>query len=197
MLKRLFDVSIAASALLALLPLMIVIAVVVRLNSPGSPLFRQARVSRGGRLFEILKFRTMAVTDGSGAQITVGNDPRITSVGAVLRRTKLDELPQLINVLKGDMSLVGPRPEVPRYVAMYPPELRDIVLSVRPGITDIASLEFRRESELLGAATDPERVYVEEIMPRKLALYARYVRERSFIGDLRIMLRTLRAIVTD
>jgi len=131
-----------------------------------------------------------------GPQITIGADARITRAGQFLRRSKLDELPQLIDVLLGRMSFVGPRPEVPRYVAIYPPQLRDKVLSVRPGITDMASLQFRNESELLAAAADPERTYIEQILPRKLDLYVRYVRGRTLLGDMRIVLRTVRKVVT-
>jgi len=193
MAKRLFDVVAAAIALVLLSPLMLVILVAIRIDSPGPALFRQVRVARGGRPFEMLKFRSMRA-DAGGALITTARDSRITRVGAFARRSKLDELPQLFNVLKGDMSLVGPRPEVPRYVALYPPELRDLVLSVRPGITDEASIEFRNESELLGAAQDPEYCYITEILPRKLELYAEYARHHSLAGDLRIIARTVAAL---
>jgi lipopolysaccharide/colanic/teichoic acid biosynthesis glycosyltransferase len=132
--------------------------------------------------------------DNAGLQITVGVDPRITRAGRVLRAAKLDELPQLWDVLRGAMSLVGPRPEVPRYVALYPPKLREIVLSVRPGITDPASLSFRNESELLAAAADPEREYVEVVMPTKLRLAAAYVRRATLRSDLRVILATLGAL---
>jgi lipopolysaccharide/colanic/teichoic acid biosynthesis glycosyltransferase len=173
---------------------MLGIAIAVRLESRGPVLFRQMRVGRGGRPFEILKFRSMRIPAGRdpvGREITVSGDARITRVGAVLRQSKLDELPQLINVLKGEMSLVGPRPEVPRYVAMYPSAARAEILSVRPGITDEAAIEFRNESEILGSSEDPERTYVEEILPRKVSRYLCYVRYRSFPGDLLILARTL------
>ena len=196
MAKRLLDLTVAAVGLVLLLPLMLSIALVVRLDSAGPSLFRQTRVARGGRLFEILKFRTMtAATTPNGPLITVFGDTRITRVGAFLRRSKLDELPQLINVLKGDMSLVGPRPEVPRYVALYPAEIREIVLSVRPGITDEAAIEFSDESALLASATDPERAYVQEILPRKLQRYVQYARHHSVAGDVHIIARTLRRLV--
>jgi lipopolysaccharide/colanic/teichoic acid biosynthesis glycosyltransferase len=192
MAKRLFDVLVSAGALLILGPIMLGLALAVRLDSAGPAIFRQTRVARGGRLFQMLKFRSMAGSVSATAPlITVGADPRITRVGAFLRRTKLDELPQLLNVLKGDMSLVGPRPEVPRYVAFYPPQLRELVLSVRPGITDEASIEFARESELLAGCAEPERHYVEEVLPRKLDIYARYARHHTLAGDLRILMRTL------
>jgi lipopolysaccharide/colanic/teichoic acid biosynthesis glycosyltransferase len=196
--KRLVDVVAAVFGLLLVAPLLMLIAVAVRIDSEGPALFRQTRVGRDGRTFQILKFRSMYLArhtrDGT-AQITVATDPRITRLGALLRRTKLDELPQLINVLRGDMSLVGPRPEVPRYVAMYPPDARAEILSVRPGITDEAAIEFRDESEILGRSEDPERTYIEEILPRKIRLYQNYVRHRSLLGDLGIVLRTLRRIV--
>lgn len=188
--KRLLDLAVAALGLLILSPLMLLIAATVRVDSRGPALFRQVRVGRGSRTFKLLKFRTMQAAS-AGPLITAAGDRRVTRVGGFLRRSKLDELPQLFNVLAGDMSLVGPRPEVPRYVEMYPPELRSLVLSVRPGITDEASIEFRDESALLAGASDVEKVYVSEILPRKLELYARYVRNHSIRGDLRILLRTI------
>jgi lipopolysaccharide/colanic/teichoic acid biosynthesis glycosyltransferase len=196
MAKRLLDLTVAAVGLVLLLPLMVGIALAVKLDSAGPSLFRQTRVARGGRLFEILKFRTMtAATTPNGPLITVSGDKRITRVGAFLRRSKLDELPQLINVLKGDMSLVGPRPGVPKYVALYPAEIREIVLSVRPGITDEAAIEFSDESTLLASAADPERAYVQDILPRKLQHYAQYARHHTVAGDVRIIARTLRRLV--
>jgi lipopolysaccharide/colanic/teichoic acid biosynthesis glycosyltransferase len=192
--KRLLDVILAMIGLIALAPVMIVVAVAVRFGSPGPALFRQVRVGRGGRPFEILKFRSMAVaSDRStvGPAITASTDSRITRVGAFLRRTKLDELPQLVNVLRGEMSLVGPRPEVPRYVAMYPADARREILSVRPGITDEAAIEFRDEGDLLANSADPERTYVEDILPRKVRHYLEYVRTRSLPGDFAILVRTL------
>ena len=194
--KRLFDLLLSASALLILSPLLLAAGIAVRLDSAGPAVFRQVRVGRGGRPFRILKFRTMATAQGPDMPLlTAAGDARVTRVGALLRRSKLDELPQLLNVLWGDMSLVGPRPEVPTYVALYPPQLRDLILSVRPGITDEASIEFRNESDLLAGAADPEKRYLEEILPHKLEIYARYARERSFGGDLRILLRTIGRVV--
>lgn len=196
MLKRALDLVTALLGLVLLSPVMLVIAAAVRLDSPGPAFFRQQRVARGGRIFEILKFRSMRdLPAGSGKLITVEHDSRITMVGAFLRRTKLDELPQLINVLKGDMSLVGPRPEVSKYVDLYPAEIRALVLSVRPGITDEASIEFRNESALLASAVDPESCYITEILPRKLEIYARYAQKHTLLGDLRILARTLLAVV--
>ena len=196
MLKRCLDLLLAGLGLLLLAPLFALIALAIKFDSAGPVFFRQERVGRFGKRFRIHKFRTMqhAPVD-AGAQLTVGADARITRVGALLRNTKLDELPQLIDVLLGAMSLVGPRPEVPRYVALYPAALRDKVLSVRPGITDPASIEFRDEAAQLAHAADPEREYVESILPRKLALASRYVLTRNFSGDLRLILRTLKALV--
>lgn len=195
MAKRAFDLILAFLGLVLLSPLLAAVALAIKIDSPGPVFFRQQRVGRGGVPFRIHKFRTMRHDPhGVGPQITVGADARITRVGAFLRRTKLDELPQLVDVLQGSMSLVGPRPEVPRYVALYPAELRDIVLSVRPGITDLASIEFRDEAALLARATDPEREYVEVVMPRKLALAVRYVRATSLGLDVTILWRTLRLL---
>ena len=195
MLKRAFDLVFASAGLLLLAPLFAVLALWIKLDSPGPVFFRQQRVGRFGALFHIHKFRSMCDDAPlAGPQLTVGADPRITRAGHVLRRTKLDELPQLIDVLAGTMSLVGPRPEVPRYVAMYPADLRDKVLSVRPGITDPASIEYHDESTLLARAADPERVYIEQIMPAKLRFAARYVEQMSVLNDVRLILVTLRRL---
>jgi lipopolysaccharide/colanic/teichoic acid biosynthesis glycosyltransferase len=187
--KRCFDVLCAGLGLLLLAPLLLLIALWVRLDSPGPALFRQTRVGRFGVPFTIHKFRTMRVEPG--AAITVGADPRITRAGRVLRASKLDELPQLWDVLRGAMSLVGPRPELPRYVELYPAALRERVLSVRPGVTDPASLAFSHEAELLAAASDPEREYREVILPAKLRLSADYAASASLATDLMLILRTL------
>ena len=196
MAKRLFDIAFALLALLLLGPLLLLVALWVRLDSPGPVFFRQQRVGRGGQLFDIVKFRTMRTgAEAMGPQITVGQDTRITHAGAWLRRSKVDELPQFINVLRGDMSVVGPRPEVPRYVAQYPADVRQAVLSVRPGITDLASIEFRDESALLAQSQDPERTYVEQILPAKLRHAQEYVRTRSLWLDLRIIARTVLAVL--
>ena len=196
MAKRLFDIAFALLALLLLGPLLLVVALWVRLDSPGPVFFRQQRVGRGGQLFDIVKFRTMRTgAEAMGPQITVGQDTRITRAGAWLRRSKVDELPQFINVLRGDMSVVGPRPEVPRYVAQYPADVRQAVLSVRPGITDLASIEFREESALLARSQDPERTYVEQILPAKLRHAQQYVRTHSLWLDLRIIARTVLAVL--
>lgn len=192
--KRLFDIAAALAGLLLLAPLFAAIALWIRLDSPGPVFFRQQRVGRHGKPFLIFKFRTMRAAPAEALQLTVGRDARITGAGHFLRHYKLDELPQLINVLCGSMSLVGPRPEVPRYVECYPSELRAIVLSVAPGITDWASILYREENAILGRAADPERAYREIILPAKLDYYVRYVRERSFWTDLRIIFSTLAAI---
>lgn len=194
--KRLFDLLIAGTGLLLLAPLLLVIALAIRLDSRGPALFRQQRVGRHGRAFRIHKFRTMvAEAPERGLGLTVGDDPRITRVGRLLRGKRLDELPQLIDVIRGDMSLVGPRPELPRYVAHYPPALRDKILGVRPGITDLASIRFRDEGELLAAAPDPERTYIEQVLPEKLRLAALYVDSATLAGDARLILRTLAVLL--
>ncbi|MES2150735.1 MAG: sugar transferase [Pseudomonadota bacterium] len=193
--KRLFDLAAAALGLAVLAPLLLAIACWIKLDSPGPVLFRQQRVGRHGILFTIFKFRTMRADAEPARQLTVGQDERITRAGTCLRHHKLDELPQLWNVLEGSMSLVGPRPEVPRYVASYPPALRSVVLSVAPGITDWASIHFKEENAILGRASDPERAYLDTILPIKLEYYVRYVRERSFRTDLRIIVHTLAALL--
>lgn len=196
MAKRLFDLLLSSIGLLLLAPLLLLIAALVKLDSPGPVMFRQERVGRFGQPFLIHKFRTMRHEPaGQGLQITVGADRRITRVGGFLRASKLDELPQLLDVWLGDMSLVGPRPEVPRYVAHYPADLREKVLSVRPGITDIASIEYRDESAVLARATDPERAYIDEVLPHKLTLAARYVERSSLWLDVWLIWRTVVAIV--
>ena len=189
-LKRLFDVAASAAGLLLLAPLLLAIAVWIRLDSPGPVFFRQERVGLRGQPFRIFKFRSMRA-DNAGPQITVGADARITRSGRFIRAYKLDELPQLLNVLLGDMSIVGPRPEVPSYVALYPATVRVEVLSVRPGMTDWASVQYRSESALLAQSPDPERTYVETVLPAKLALCQQYVRERSLLLDLKIIAMTL------
>jgi lipopolysaccharide/colanic/teichoic acid biosynthesis glycosyltransferase len=190
--KRMFDLAGATIALLLASPLMLLAALAIKLDSPGPVFFRQERVGRGGKSFEVHKFRTMVADAPSrGPALTVGDDARITRVGRWLRHSKLDELPQLLDVLAGDMSLVGPRPEVPRYVALYPADLRDKVLSLKPGITDPVSLEFADESALLARAADPEREYVEVILPRKLCASAAYAERATLATDLSVLLRTL------
>lgn len=193
MAKRLFDVLCAACGLLLLAPLLLLVALWVRLDSAGPALFCQTRVGRFGVPFTIHKFRTMRVEPG--AVITVGVDPRITRAGRLLRASKLDELPQLWDVLRGAMSFVGPRPELAHYVDLYPTDMRQRVLAVRPGITDPASLAFSHEAELLAAASDPEREYREVILPAKLRLSADYAARASLFTDLALILRTLSRVL--
>jgi lipopolysaccharide/colanic/teichoic acid biosynthesis glycosyltransferase len=193
--KRVFDLLVAASALLLLSPFLLAVAVVVKLDSPGPVFFRQERIGRHGVPFRIHKFRTMR-QDAGGLPLTVGADPRITRVGAFLRRTRADELPQLIDVLAGSMSLVGPRPEVPRYVALYPAALRERALAVRPGITDPSSIEFIDESERLARAADPEREYVERILPQKLQRAADYADRATLWSDIGVLWRTVIRLAT-
>ena len=196
MTKRLFDLLGAALALVALAPLMLGIALWIRLDSPGPVFFRQQRVGRHGAPFRIHKSRTM-VRDAAqrGPALTVGDDARITRAGGWLRRSRLDELPQFIDVLAGDMSLVGPRPELPQYVAHYPPALRERVLALRPGITDPASLAYIDEDRLLAAAADPEREYIEVILPAKLRHALDYAERASVATDLGVLVRTARRLL--
>jgi lipopolysaccharide/colanic/teichoic acid biosynthesis glycosyltransferase len=189
--KRILDATVSAVALILLSPLLAFLAVWVRIDSPGPAIFRQQRVGLRGKPFDILKFRSMHVTQ-DGPEITASGDSRISKSGKFLRKYKLDELPQLWNVLVGDMSLVGPRPEVPRYVAYWPADARVEILSMRPGITDPTALEMFDEASLLAAAPDPERKYIEELLPLKVAGYLRYARGQNFVSDLLIIVRTLR-----
>ena len=195
--KRAMDIAISAAALCVLWPVFLLIALAIVIDDPGPVFYRQVRVGRGGKPFRIFKFRTMVVdADKKGLSITVGRDSRITRVGAFLRKTKLDELAQLLNVLCGQMSFVGPRPEVPRYVELYTPYQRQVLL-VRPGITDYASIAYRNENDLLAGADDPERMYIETIMPDKIELNMKYLREISPLADLRLILKTVIAVITD
>lgn len=197
LLKRLMDIVISGCALFVLWPLFLLIALAVKLDGPGPVFYRQVRVGRGGKEFRIFKFRTMVVdADKKGLQITVGRDSRITRVGAFLRRTKLDELAQLLNVFAGEMSCVGPRPEVPKYVNMYTPYQRQVLL-VRPGITDYASIAYRNENDLLEGAQDPERMYIDVIMPAKIELNMKYLHEVSPLADIRLILSTVVAVIRD
>jgi lipopolysaccharide/colanic/teichoic acid biosynthesis glycosyltransferase len=189
--KRAFDLVASSLGLLVVGVPLVLLGLLVRASSPGPAIFRQQRLGRDGRLFSIWKLRTMvAGAPALGAAITAGGDPRVTRLGRFLRRTKLDELPQLVNVWLGDMSLVGPRPEVPRYLPCYGPADR-VVLRVRPGITDPASVLFRDEEQVLARFTDPERAYTEVILPLKLELAREYLCTQSFTGDVALILRTL------
>jgi lipopolysaccharide/colanic/teichoic acid biosynthesis glycosyltransferase len=189
--KRLYDIAFSGVGLLLLSPLLVFLAVLVKLSDSGPIFYRQERVGLGGRRFRIWKFRSMVVNaDRLGIAVTRDGDPRITRVGRLLRKTKLDELPQLWNVFTGDMSLVGPRPEVPRYVEHYNLEQQQI-LQLKPGITDLATLRFRNEEELLKAAEDTERFYIEFCIPRKIELNLEYARQAGLWADTLIILRTL------
>jgi lipopolysaccharide/colanic/teichoic acid biosynthesis glycosyltransferase len=196
MIKFLFDRVVAALGILFLLPLLLVVVIWVVLDSRGGAFFVQTRVGKDGRHFGLLKFRTMRPLSEQSGKLTVGSsDPRITRSGLVLRKYKIDELPQLWNVLIADMSFVGPRPEVPEYVARYNLGQR-AVLNVRPGITDEASLAYFNENELLSKSANPEKTYLEEIMPAKIELNLAYLKRRSFFSDLGVIIRTLKRIVS-
>lgn len=188
--KRTIDVAASAVGLALLSPILVAVAVLVRVTSPGPAIFRQVRVGKSDTRFEILKFRTMTTSAG-GPEVTSGDDARVTVVGRFLRRSKIDELPQLLNVLKGEMSLVGPRPEVPRFTQHWPSDQAATILSVRPGITDPASMHFRDESALMSGQFDPEQFYIDEILPLKAQMYVDYVHNRTILGDLRIIWRTV------
>jgi lipopolysaccharide/colanic/teichoic acid biosynthesis glycosyltransferase len=195
MIKRVFDVSLATVGLFLLSPVLLGIAIAVRLDSFGPAFYRGRRAARGGAPFSILKFRTMIVgAENLGGPSTASNDPRITRVGKFLRKYKLDEFPQLINVLRGEMSLVGPRPEVLSEVERYSPEEREL-LTVRPGITDWASLRFSDEGQILEGSSDPHQAYREKIRPEKIKLGLQYVRQRSLRTDLRILIETTRTVI--
>lgn len=194
MMKRLFDIVFATAMLIFLSPLLIILGIMISLDSKGGIFFGQIRVGKDGKHFKLWKYRTMKVNAESSGQLTVGSrDNRITSVGYYLRKFKVDELPQLWNVLIGEMSIVGPRPEVPKYVELYNSEQKR-VLSIRPGITDYASLLYFTENDLLAASDNPEETYIGEIMPAKLKLNLKYLEEQSFLGDLKIVLLTARRI---
>ena len=189
--KRIFDIALSAISLPVLSVFFIFISIIIKADSRGPVYYRQTRVGRHGKLFRIYKFRTMVVNaDKSGKLITVGDDSRVTRTGKFLRKTKIDELPQIINVLIGEMSFVGPRPEVPKYVELYSESQKQILL-VRPGITDIASIQFRNESKILASSNDPEKKYIEEIMPCKLVYNMQYLRNISVINDIRIIILTV------
>ena len=196
LIKRLFDILAACIGLIVLSPVFLVIAVLIKSTSVGNIFFRQIRVGRNGREFKIHKFRTMvANAEQIGEKITVGKDIRVTKIGALLRKTKLDELPQLIDVICGNMSIVGPRPEVPEYVEFYPADIKYIVLSVRPGITDYASIIMIDENVILAKSNNPKQCYIDEIMPQKLVYAVKYVKTRSFFGDLKIIFLTIGKII--
>lgn len=195
MLKSFFDYFLSLSGLILLSPIFLFLAILIKMDSKGPVLYKQIRVGRNNIEFELLKFRTMRTNSDSGGLLTVGaKDKRITKCGYYLRKYKLDELPQLINILKGDMSLVGPRPEVRKYVELYNLEQRK-VLKVKPGITDIASIQYRNENELLGKAKNAEEFYIKEVMPDKLRLNLIYINDRSFFKDMKVIYNTLKVII--
>lgn len=195
--KRLFDIVASGLGLLMLSPLFLILAIWIKLDSKGPVFYRQVRVGRNNKDFRILKFRSMRVGSDKGSLVTIGgHDPRVTRSGYFIRKFKFDELPQLINVFVGDMSLVGPRPEVRHYVDYWTPEQMH-VLDVRPGITDPASIKFRNENELMEKAEDPEKYYIEVIMQEKLKLYLEYVNNHSFIGDIGLIFKTFWVIVSE
>ncbi|HXE14575.1 MAG TPA: sugar transferase [Bryobacteraceae bacterium] len=195
MVKRLFDLVISLVGIVILSPVMAIIAILIKLNSPGPIVYAGHRVGKGGKPFRLLKFRTMVVNaDKIGGPSTSDDDPRVTKIGHILRRYKLDEIPQLFNVLKGEMSLVGPRPEVAAEVALYSPEERNL-LNVAPGITDWASIRFHNEGEILKGSADPHRTYQEKIRPEKIRLGLEYVQEHSFFVDVKILLSTFGTLV--
>ena len=195
--KRLFDILVSAVGLICLSPLLLVVAIWIKLDSPGPVFYRQVRVGRYNKDFRIFKFRSMRIGSDKGSLVTIGGrDPRITSSGYFIRKFKIDELPQLINVLIGDMSLVGPRPEVRHYVNYWTAEQMH-VLDVRPGITDPASIKFRNENELLAQASDPEKYYIDVIMQEKIRLYLDYVNKSSFCYDIKLIFQTFWVIITE
>lgn len=195
MLKRLFDIFFSSIGLIIIFPFFIIIALLIVIDSPGGIFYKQIRVGKGNTDFYLFKFRSMRTDSDKKGLLTVGGrDSRITRMGYFIRKYKIDELPQLINVLLGDMSLVGPRPEVRKYVEMYTVEQKK-VLSVKPGITDYASIEYSNENELLGKAEDPEAVYIHEIMPAKLKLNLKYIAEQGLATDFKIIFRTIRKIL--
>lgn len=195
--KRLFDVVASGFGLIVLSPLFLVLAIWIKCDSKGPVFYRQVRVGRGNKDFRIFKFRSMRVGADKGSLVTIGgHDPRVTRSGYFIRKFKFDELPQLINVLVGDMSLVGPRPEVRHYVDYWTPEQMH-VLDVRPGITDPASIKFRNENELMEQAEDPEKYYIEVIMQEKIKLYLEYVEKHSFLYDFGLILKTFKVIVSE
>lgn len=193
--KRLFDLLFSGLGIVLLCPVFLLIALWIKIDSRGKVFFLQTRVGQYGKPFNIIKFRTMR-QDTTGLKLTVGQDTRITRSGHFLRKYKFDELPQLFNVFKGEMSLVGPRPEVPEYVALYPDSIRDFVLSVPVGMTDYASIEFSNESELLAASAQPEIDYVEKILPIKLAYHQQYVVEHSLFLDILLIFKTFKRILS-
>lgn len=196
MIKKIFDFFSALIGLVALSPFLIFIALLIKLDSKGPVFFRQRRVGCGGRIFYTYKFRTMTkkTSENQEKVFTIGEDKRVTRIGKFLRKRKLDELPQLINILKGEMSLVGPRPEIPKFVAFFTKEQREKIFSVKPGMTSLASIKFNQERDILSKSADPENNYIHKILPEKLALDMEYIKKQSFLLDLLLIIRTIKKI---
>jgi len=190
LIKRLFDIISSLVVLSVLLPFFLIITLLIVLDSRGGAFYKQTRVGKGGKEFGLLKFRSMKPNSDKSGQLTVGADSRVTKLGHFIRKYKIDEFPQLLNIIAGQMSIVGPRPEVPKYVAFYSDEQRE-VLSVRPGLTDFATLEYFDEQKILGEATDPEAAYINEVMPKKLELSLRYVVKSGMALDVKLIFRTI------
>ena len=194
MLKRLMDLVVASVGLILLAPVLLIVGILIKIDSPGPVFYRGDRIGKDGKPFKMLKFRTMVIhADRMGAALTHGGDPRVTRIGRLLRKWKIDEIPQLINVVRGEMSLVGPRPESPVYVQYYTPEQKQ-VLTVKPGITGQTQVRYRHEETLLGQCADPEKDYVEKIMPQKLAIDLEYIENRSMLLDLALLFETFLAV---
>lgn len=193
--KRFFDVTVSFAGLVVLSPVFLIISLLIKLTDKGPVFFKQTRIGENFKPFILIKFRSMVFNaDKIGLEITTKGDPRIRGIGRFLRKTKLDELPQLLNVLKGEMSIVGPRPEVPKYVELFKDEYQEI-LKVKPGITDFATIEFRDEEDILKEYNKPDEGYCNEILPRKIELYKKYIKEKGFLTDVRLILLTIREIV--
>jgi lipopolysaccharide/colanic/teichoic acid biosynthesis glycosyltransferase len=191
--KRIFDLLSALIVIIVFSPLLILLSVWIAFDSKGGVFYKQERVGKNGKLFNLLKFRSMRPNADRAGQLTVGDDNRVTKVGRFIRKYKLDELPQLFNIVKGEMSVVGPRPEVPKYVDMYSEEQKKVLLAL-PGLTDFASIEYLDEQKILGAADNPEKIYIEEVMPAKLELNLKYIKERNFWLDIGLIFKTIFSI---
>ncbi|MGU8558622.1 sugar transferase [Clostridium perfringens] len=194
--KRMFDLFFSLIGIIITIPILILVSIMVKLTSKGPIIFKQERVGKNKKIFYIYKFRTMTDCDdkASDRQVTVINDQRITRIGRILRKYKIDELPQLYNVLKGDMSFVGPRPEVKKYVKFYEEEY-DEILKIKPGITDLASIEYIDENTIISKYSDPEKIYIEKVLPKKLMLNKRYIEEMSIKNDILLILKTIKKII--
>jgi lipopolysaccharide/colanic/teichoic acid biosynthesis glycosyltransferase len=194
MLKRFFDLILSLMGLLITVPILFLITILIKISSSGPVFYKQVRVGKNNKDFKIFKFRTMHLNADKKGLLTVGGrDPRVTSIGYYLRKFKLDELPQLINVFKGDMSFVGPRPEVRQFVNLYS-EIQKKVLNVKPGITDLASIEFRNENEILSKEEDPNQYYIDNIMPKKLEINLKYINQRNLLKDFVVIIKTIKVI---